>query len=110
MDAFLCEYSTIGALLIDPEAYPEAAELRPDDFLHPAFAAVFRAIQRRNDAGHTTGSANAGEPDINHADFARSRHRCGEHSVRALRCADASARRTRSDTRADAARAGDPTS
>lgn len=51
MDAFLCEYSTIGALLIDPEAYPEAAELRPDDFLHPAFAAVFRAIQRRNDAG-----------------------------------------------------------
>ena len=51
MDAFLCEYSTIGALLIDPKAYPEAAELRPDDFLCPAFAAVFRAIQRRNDAG-----------------------------------------------------------
>lgn len=51
MDALLCEYSTIGALLIDPEAYPEAAELRPDDFLYPAFAAVFRAIQRRNDAG-----------------------------------------------------------
>ena len=57
MDAFLCEYSTIGALLIDPEAYPEAAELRPDDFLHPAFAAVFRAIQRRNDAGEPADAA-----------------------------------------------------
>lgn len=46
MDALLCEYSTIGALLIDPEAYPEAAELRPDDFLYPAFAAVFRVRKR----------------------------------------------------------------
>ena len=57
MDSLLCEYSTIGSLLIDPGAYPEAAELRPDDFLYPAFAAVFRAIQRRNDAGEPADAA-----------------------------------------------------
>ena len=51
MDSLYLEQNVIGALLIQPECYEAAAELSPDDFLVPEYAELFRAIQRRNEAG-----------------------------------------------------------
>lgn len=51
LDSLYLEQNVIGALLIQPECYEAAAELSPDDFLVPEYAELFRAIQRRNEAG-----------------------------------------------------------
>lgn len=51
LDSLYLEKNVIGALLIQPECYEAAAELSPDDFLVPEYAELFRAIQRRNEAG-----------------------------------------------------------
>lgn len=51
LDSLYLEQNVIGALLIRPECYEAAAELSPDDFLVPEYAELFRAIQRRNEAG-----------------------------------------------------------
>lgn len=51
LDSLYLEQNVIGALLIQPECYVAAAELSPDDFLVPEYAELFRAIQRRNEAG-----------------------------------------------------------
>lgn len=51
LDSLYLEQNVIGALLIQPECYEAAAELSPDDFLVPEYADLFRAIQRRNEAG-----------------------------------------------------------
>lgn len=51
LDSLSLEQNVIGALLIQPECYEAAAELSPDDFLVPEYAELFRAIQRRNEAG-----------------------------------------------------------
>ena len=53
LDSLYLEQNVIGALLIQPECYEAAAELSPDDFLVPEYAELFRAIQRRNEAGDT---------------------------------------------------------
>lgn len=57
LDSLYLEQNVIGALLIQPECYEAAAELSPDDFLVPEYAELFRAIQRRNDAGEPADAA-----------------------------------------------------